>query len=178
MNESETLEAASGASPSSSVSTRQRVLLWLSPVLGSLALIMAVLVMVWQWQAGAGTANAIDSLRVEQEALQASLAGLDTSISRREAYAEELTARIEQLSTRLTAVDVSDADNAVVGLQRILIRQERDYRDFLASLKRSMMSLDRMIPRSGGWWTEFETEMEGSLALSEARENYLFNLRE
>lgn len=178
MKETETLEGPAGAAPSSSLSGRQRLLLWLGPALGLLALILAVVLMVWQWQVGAGVVRALDGLRAQQETLQTSLTGLDTRLSQREAYAEELTGRVDRLSTRLSAVDVSDADNAVVGLQRILIRQERDYRDFLSSLKRSLMSLDRVIPRSGGWWVELETDLDESRALSEARENYLFNLRE
>lgn len=177
MQEPETLEQPGGAA-SPALPAGQRLMLWLGPALGLLALIAAGLIVFWQWRAGEALDRSMDGLRVQQETLQTSLAGLDTRLSQREAYADELTEQVERLSSRLSAVDISDADNAVVGLQRILIRQERDYRDFLASLQRSLMSLDRVIPRSGGWWGEFETDLEDTRALSEARENYLFNLRE
>ena len=168
MKETETLEGPGGAAPS--LSAMQRRLLWLGPALGLLALVLAVSVAVWQWQVGVAAESAMAGLRAQQETLQTSLTGLDTRLSQREAYADELTGRIERLSARLSTVDVSDADNAVVGLQRILIRQERDYRDFLSSLQRSLMSLDRVIPRSGGWWRELELDLKESSDLSEARE--------
>lgn len=177
MKEPEALELPGAGAPSP-LSTMQRLLLWLGPALGLMTLTVVVLLGVWQWWSSEVVERSLAAIRAQQETLQLSLAGLDTRLSQREAYAEELTGRVERLSARLSAVDISDADNAVVGLQRILIRQERDYRDFLSSLQRSLMSLDRVIPRSGGWWGELETDLEESLSLSEARENYVFNLRE
>ncbi|MDT8429132.1 MAG: hypothetical protein RQ757_10245 [Pseudomonadales bacterium] len=86
--------------------------------------------------------------------------------------------RINTLVQQVSAIDINDPDNAILRIQRILIRQERDYRDFLTSLEVGMNDLQMMIPHSSGWWESFQERFEESISLSQARENYLINLRE
>ena len=163
---------------SPSVSSQHRLLPLAGAILGCLGVAGLSGMLVWQWQAGSAADEALREMGAEQERLVSSLVGLDERLNRQAEQLEQLTGQLERLSGRLAAVDISDADNAVVGLQRILIRQERDYRDFLTALQRSMLALDRMIPRSGAWWQELEENLQEGLALSEAREDYVFSLRE
>lgn len=162
----------------SALAGMQRLLLWAGLGTGLLALILGGVAVAWQYSMQQGMDRALAEVRAGQQDLQTSVDGLDSRISERENASVALQERIDRLATRLSAVDVNDADNAVIRLQRILIRQERDYRDFLSSLERSLGSLDRVIPRSGGWWSEFAGELEELQSLSEARENYVFTLRE
>ena len=174
MSEEQIQDGAAPAGPTG----LQRLIMWAGFGTGVLALVLGGVAIAWQYNMQQRMEGALAEVRAGQQDLQASVAGLDTRISEREEASVAFQERIDRLATRLSAVDVSDADNAVVRLQRILIRQERDYRDFLSSLERSLGSLDRVIPRSGGWWSEFATELEELQSLSEARENYVFTLRE
>lgn len=86
--------------------------------------------------------------------------------------------RINSLTQQLSTIDINDPDNAILKIQRILIRQERDYRDFLSTLETGLNDLHMMIPHSRGWWDSLEEKLNESISLSQARENYVINLRE
>lgn len=81
------------------------------------------------------------------------------------------------VSRRLSEVDVTDSENMVFQMRRLLIRQERDFRDFLNSLEQGMFTMHRMIPHSRSWWDEYQGQLQDSRELSEARENYLFEMQ-
>ncbi len=85
---------------------------------------------------------------------------------------------ISALDTQLARVDIRDSENALVKIQRILIRQERDYRDFLSDLQRGMEDIHMMVPHSSGWWSSYSEELRETISLSEARENYILTLQE
>ncbi len=160
------------------LSVRHRLLLWAALVLALVSVGGLSGMLIWQWRTDNVTARAVESIRTQHETAMTSLIGLEERLTRQAEFADQLAGQVDRLSTRLTAVDVSDAENAVIGLQRILIRQERDYRDFLNALQRGMLALDRMIPRSGAWRQELEETLQEGVALSEAREDYVFSLRE
>ncbi len=83
----------------------------------------------------------------------------------------------EALSGRLAELDITDQRNAIIRLQRILIRQEQDYRNFLTNLENSLYNFHMMVPHSQGWWDEYKPELTQIVELSKARENYVANLR-
>jgi hypothetical protein len=85
---------------------------------------------------------------------------------------------LSELDSRIARLDINDQANVLVKVQRILIRQERDYRDFLTDLERGMHDIQKMIPHSRSWWDAYSEQMQESIRLSEARENYLMTLRE
>ena len=84
---------------------------------------------------------------------------------------------VEKIKAQRERLDVNDEQHSIVKLQKILIRQEQDYRDFLANLQNGMYAMHLMIPHSRSWWEQYEGEIEQSVKLSKARENYVINLR-
>ncbi|MGM0633264.1 MAG: hypothetical protein ACQETO_08815 [Pseudomonadota bacterium] len=160
------------------LSVRHRLALWTALTLALVSVLGLSVMVVWQWRTDNTAMQALESIRTQHETAMASVTGLEERLTRQAEFADQLAGQVNRLSTRLTAVDVSDAENAVIGLQRILIRQERDYRDFLTALQRGMLALDRLIPRSGAWRQELEETLREGMALSEAREDYVFSLRE
>lgn len=98
---------------------------------------------------------------------------LEALMARSEALGIELT----DLSEQVAAVDVNDQRNVIIRVQRILIRQEKDYRNFLTTLENGMYNFHMMVPHSRSWWEEYKQDLVETAELSEARENYVVNLR-
>lgn len=143
-----------------------------------IALFLAVFLLIRQGALVASNERAGAQLREQQQQLAALQSIMDTRFADRDEQRTALGNRVNALARQLTNLDVNDPDNAIIGLQRILIRQERDYRDFLRDLEQGMQALHMMTPQSRGWWEGFQSDIRDSARRSEARENYIFNLRD
>ena len=93
------------------------------------------------------------------------------------ARSEALGIELTDLSEQVAALDVNDQGNVIIRVQRILIRQEKDYRNFLTTLENGMYNFDMMVPNSRSWWEEYKQDLVETIELSQARENYVVNLR-
>lgn len=93
------------------------------------------------------------------------------------ARSEELGTGLTDLSEQVAIIDVNDQRNVIIRVQRILIRQEQDYRNFLTTLENGLYNFHMMVPHSRGWWEDYKEDLVETAELSEARENYVVNLR-
>lgn len=93
------------------------------------------------------------------------------------ARSEELGTALTDLSEQVAIIDVSDQRNVTIRVQRILIRQEKDYRNFLTTLENGLYNFHMMVPHSRGWWDDYKQDLLETVELSKARENYVVNLR-
>lgn len=157
---------------------RMQLMVMIALGLAVLGLLLAGYVMSRQ-SATVGSIAGTRQLLVEQERMMGSIQeGIEAQLTEQEELRDALAERIESVARQVIDLDVNDPDNAIVGLQRILIRQERDYRDFLRDLEQGMLALHMMTPHSRGWWDDFQAGIEDNARLSEARENFIFNLRQ
>ena len=128
----------------------------------------------------------------EHETLEVATLPQDTQVRRLEARSEEVSHNIEELlnqtqqtrselealSMQVAAIDVNDERNVIIRMQRLLIKQEQDFQAFVGSLESGMYNFHMMVPRSGGWWEQYKTELDAMTEKSKARENYASTLRD
>ena len=157
---------------------RAQYLVFAALAVAIIALVLAVFLLIRQGSLLAGNERAGAQLVEQQQQLSGLQSIMDSRFADRDEQRTALGNRVNALARQLTNLDVNDPDNAIIGLQRILIRQERDYRDFLRDLEQGMQALHMMTPQSRGWWDGMQSDIRDSAARSEARENYIFNLRE
>jgi len=111
------------------------------------------------------------------ESIETSLTQMELQMGANRNRSVEAIDALEELQAQLDSLDTNAEQNSIVKLQKILIRQEQDYRDFLANLQNGMYAMHLMIPHSRSWWEQYEGEIEQTAKLSKARENYVINLR-
>ena len=111
------------------------------------------------------------------ESIETSLTQMGLQMGANRSRSVEAIDALEELQAQFDKLDPDAEQHSIVKLQKILIRQEQDYRDFLANLQNGMYAMHLMIPHSRRWWEQYEGEIEQTAKLSKARENYLINLR-
>jgi hypothetical protein len=94
------------------------------------------------------------------------------------ALAEQNQSGLTELSTQVAGIDVNDERNVIIRMQRLLIKQEQDFQAFIDGLEDGMYNFHMMVPRSGGWWDEYQAELATVSEKSKARENYATTLRD
>ncbi len=114
------------------------------------------------------------SVRQLERALSTLGADLQVLSERTDLSAQSLQALSEQLGK----LDVNDERNVIIRLQRLLIKQEQDFQQFLTKLEQGMYNFQMMVPHSRGWWEEYKAEMDAVADMSKARENYATTLRD
>lgn len=121
---------------------------------------------------------AVEQAELEQEQLLAEQMAFFTSqVEALLARSEELGTELTDLSEQVATIDVNDQRNVIIRVQRILIRQEQDYRNFLTTLENGLYNFHMMVPHSRGWWEDYKQDLVETAELSQARENYVVNLR-
>ncbi len=153
-----------------------RLLTVMALTVAGIALLVSTLAVggVWRFQSVVNNqGQVLDTRSAEQNQ---HIMALEDQLVAMQAAHQSQREQIERLQSRMTTLDVSDADNAVFAIRRLMIRQERDFRDFLKIAEQGMYSLHMMVPHSRSWWDEFSTDLEEMISLSEARENFLFNM--
>jgi len=160
-----------------SVARLQRQLL-ITTIVCLFALVGATTALSLLWTADNGaTEEETAALQIHVSEAEKELLFLQSQFQELLAQTALNSATVNQLAERVASVDVGDQNNVIVRLQRILIRQERDYRDFLTSLENGLYNFHMMVPHSRGWWTDYREELVRTAELSKARENYVVNLR-
>ena len=82
----------------------------------------------------------------------------------------QLQDELAALSRKVGTLDINDERNATVRVQQLLIRQEQEFQQFLATLEGGMYNFHMMIPHSRGWWDAYKTDLLVSVDQSKARE--------
>jgi hypothetical protein len=156
---------------------RQQRMLFGALGIASISLISAVVALVLALAKAPDSTETLDQLvstaaqlQTEDEAFSAQIEGILAS-------SRETQTQLQAISTQLGQLDVNDQRNVIIRVQRILIRQEQDYRNFLTTLENGMYNFHMMVPHSRGWWDDYEKELLETAELSKARENYVVNLR-
>ncbi|MDP1931383.1 MAG: hypothetical protein Q8L60_08000 [Gammaproteobacteria bacterium] len=156
---------------------RQKLILLALTITCALALLTALtavgMLMMQDNQVISEQVRLIERTRLIEEQIQHFTVQAETLLVRSNETNIALTSLREQVGN----IDVNDQTNVVIRLQRILIRQEQDYRNFLTSLENGLYNFHMMIPHSRGWWEGYKQELVESSELSKARENYVMNLR-
>jgi len=114
----------------------------------------------------------------ELRVLQLQLSELDAGFATVLATASQTQNELAALAQQVGSLDVNDERNAIVRLQRLIVRQEQDYQKFLATLEGGLYNFHMMIPHSRGWWDAYKADLSASVDLSKARELYAGTLRE
>lgn len=121
---------------------------------------------------------AVEQSELEQkQLLNEQMAFFNSQVEALLARSEELGTELTDLSEQVATIDVNDQRNVIIRVQRILIRQEQDYRNFLTTLENGLYNFHMMVPHSRGWWEDYKQDLVETAELSEARENYVVNLR-
>lgn len=156
---------------------RQQLLLLALGVAGVLSLAIAgsTLVMLLSDNKELAVVEHADLEQNQEFARQ--MAFFTTQVESLLARSEELGTEITDLSQQVATIDVNDQRNVIIRVQRILIRQEQDYRHFLTTLESGLYNFHMMVPHSRGWWDDYKQDLVEAAELSEARENYVVNLR-
>lgn len=144
--------------------------------LAVLAVTLAAVAVALQWREGAGLESRTAALQGRLQNQTQQLEVIEEQLAELIAGSQVQAERVDRMSARLALIDVNDADNTVFALRRLLIRQERDFRDFLKATEQGVYALHMMVPHSRAWWEEFKNDIDQMMVLSEARENFLFNL--
>lgn len=111
-------------------------------------------------------------------ALQTRLDELETEQSALLASNVQLRDELAALAGKVGTLDINDERNATVRVQQLLVRQEQEFQQFLATLEGGMYNFHMMIPHSRGWWDAYKTDLMTSLDQSKARELLAGTLRE
>jgi hypothetical protein len=121
---------------------------------------------------------AVEQAELKQEQqLAEQMALFSSQVEALMASSEELATELTDLSEQVATIDVNDQRNVIIRVQRILIRQEQDYRNFLTTLENGLYNFHMMVPHSRGWWDEYKQELVETSEMSKVRENYMLNLR-
>ena len=103
-------------------------------------------------------------------ALQSRLDELETLQSALLASNLQLQDELAALSGKVGTLDINDERNATVRVQQLLVRQEQEFQQFLATLEGGMYNFHMMIPHSRGWWDAYKSDLLVSVDQSKARE--------
>lgn len=114
----------------------------------------------------------------EMRALQSQLATLEAEYARLLEASTQSHEELAALTQKVVTLDVQDERNAVARLQQLMVRQEQDYQQFLATLEGGLYNFHMMIPHSRGWWDAYKADLMESVELSKSRELYASTLRE
>lgn len=156
---------------------RQQMIMFAALGVGSISLISAIAALALVLMATPDSSEVTDELTTTTRQLQVADEAFNAQFEALMARANETQTQLQSLSTQLGQLDVNDPRNVVIRIQRILIRQEQDYRNFLTVLENGMYNFHMMVPHSRSWWEEYQKELTSTAELSKARENYVVNLR-
>lgn len=156
---------------------RQQIMLFAALGVGTVSLIAAIAAITLVFMATPDNSDATEELASTTMQLQAADEAFNARFDTILARSNEAQSQLQAISNQLAQLDVNDQRNVIVRVQRILIRQEQDYRDFLTALENGMYNFHMMVPHSRGWWDDYQKELLEAAELSKARENYVVNLR-
>ncbi|MDX1490645.1 MAG: hypothetical protein R3332_05125 [Pseudohongiellaceae bacterium] len=156
---------------------RQQWLVFGSIGVASISLISAILAIALVFIKTPNTAEIEERANAVSAELRAADEGLRSQIDTMMGTYRNTQSELQTLSQQLANLDVNDQRNVIIRVQRILIRQEQDFRDFLTALENGMYNFHMMVPHSRGWWDDYQKELLEASELSKARENYVVNLR-
>jgi hypothetical protein len=74
------------------------------------------------------------------------------------------------LARTVGTLDITDERNATFRVQQLLVRQEHEFQQFLATLEGGLYNLHMMIPHSRGWWDAYKADLMVNVEQSKARE--------
>lgn len=156
---------------------RQQWMLFGAFGVATISLVSAALALVLVLAKAPDSTETLDQLVSTVAELQTEDEALSAQIERILASSGETQTQLQTISAQLGQLDVNDQRNVIIRIQRILIRQEQDYRNFLTALENGMYNFHMMVPHSRGWWDDYQKELLETAELSKARENYVVNLR-
>ncbi|MES3008636.1 MAG: hypothetical protein V4751_12790 [Pseudomonadota bacterium] len=142
-----------------------------------LALLMAGTTLMMMLSDSRDLAAVEETEREQIQLINEQMAFFTSQVEALLARSEELGTELTDLSAQVATIDVNDQRNVLIRVQRILIRQEQDYRNFLTTLENGLYNFSMMIPHSRGWWEDYQKDLLETSELSKARENYVVNLR-
>jgi len=82
------------------------------------------------------------------------------------------------LARTVGTLDINDERNATVRVQQLLVRQEHEFQQFLATLEGGLYNFHMMIPHSRGWWDDYKADLMENVEQSKARELFAGTLLE
>ncbi|ABC27892.1 hypothetical protein HCH_01007 [Hahella chejuensis KCTC 2396] len=92
---------------------------------------------------------------------------------------QELQATREQVATlnaQIPAMKTAIANGSAPAFQRLLLKQEASYQEFIRGVKEGMYDLARMVPGSRTWLELYNEKMDRALQLSQERQRELQRL--
>jgi len=173
-----TLDGGAAPSGAKSGSGASRLLTFAALALAGIALLVSTVAVGGVWRSQSVVNNQGQMLDTRSAEQNQQILALGDQLVAMQALQQTQREQVERLQARMATLDVSDMNNTVFAIRRLMIRQERDFRDFLKVAEQGMYSLHMMVPHSRSWWDEFRSDLEEMLSLSEARENFLFNLED
>lgn len=106
----------------------------------------------------------------EMRALQLQVTTLEASLATLAAASAQTQTEFTALSRQIGAMDVNDERNAIARVQELLVRQEQDYQQFLATLEGGLFNFHMMIPHSRGWWDAWQADLMESVEQNKSRQ--------
>lgn len=164
---------------SASVKSQKKLLL-AALAISAAAILSAVSAIIMSLGSGSQESAETDTLPQDTLArqLDSRIEGVSSRTEEVLAFTEQIRAELEKLSTQVGRIDVNDERNAIIRMQRLLIKQEQDFQAFIGSLESGMYNFQMMVPHSSGWWEEYTTELNAVNEKSKARESYATTLRD
>ncbi|MGJ8687893.1 MAG: hypothetical protein ACSHXZ_00105 [Gammaproteobacteria bacterium] len=166
----ETLETVSALMKS------QKKLLLINLGLGAIALLCAIAAIVLGSMGSGEESAELNPNDARIEHLDEEVADLLNQVEIRTSVAEQTHTELSELSTQVGRIDINDERNAVIRLQRLMVKQEQDFQTFLTTLESGLYNFHMMVPHSRGWWDEYKADLDSAKELSKAREEYATNL--
>ena len=164
---------------SATVKGQKKLLLALMAV-SAISLLCAILAIVMAM--GSDGHEEIETASLPQDTLarqqEVRIEGVSSHVEEVLALTQQTREELTELSLQVASIDVNDERNIIVRMQRLLIKQEQDFQDFIDSLEGGMYNFHMMIPRSGGSWTQYKAGLDEVAEKSAARENYATTLRD
>jgi hypothetical protein len=142
----------------------------------SLPSALLALALVFTNSEAAAIENSDESAEVR--AMQKRLSELEAQYAALLSSTSQTTEEVAVLARTVGTLDITDERNATFRVQQLLVRQEHEFQQFLATLEGGLYNFHMMIPHSRGWWDSYKADLMANVEQSKARELFAGTLLE
>lgn len=142
----------------------------------SLPSALLALALVFTNSEAAALENSDESAEVR--AMQKRLSELEAQYAALVSSTSQTTEDVAGLARTVGSLDITDERNATFRVQQLLVRQEHEFQQFLATLEGGLYNFHMMIPHSRGWWDSYKADLMANVEQSKARELFAGTLLE